>query len=163
MLRHHSDPLALDAIDDYFAEVHWKKSNEMDKKHILPRLAERAGSFDFPFATIAKDFRMIDSVLQPIVVPYRGAHGKDDRIDRLLDELGYADRPGRIARLLQPYVVQVFSKVRSQLLACGAAQAVNESTFGDQFVRLANETLYDPRTGLHWDDPTFARAEAMIL
>ena len=44
----------------------------------------------------------------PVIVPYRGAGGDDRACERTLTtlELG-RQSPGRVARLLQPYVVQV--------------------------------------------------------
>ena len=163
VLRQYPDPLTLDAIEAYFGEVYWMRSQEMDKCVILDRLAERAGSLDFPFSAIARDFRVIDSALRPVIVPYRGPDGDESRIDRLIEKLLHVERPGRLARDLQPYTVQVGEKERSALISVGAAQVLNERAFGDQFVRLVNEGLYDPGAGLHWDDPTFSRAEAMIL
>ena len=45
VFRRHDDPLALDAIEDFFREVYWGESagaqDGLDKKQILARLKER--------------------------------------------------------------------------------------------------------------------------
>ena len=38
---------------------------------ILPAIAGRAPDASFPFASIAAAFRMIDDIMEPVVVPWR--------------------------------------------------------------------------------------------
>ena len=99
----------------------------------------------------------------PVIVPYRGSNGDDETVKRLLDELSWAERPNRYARQLQPYVVQIPPFVRHTLLAAGAVEAVCKERFEDQFIVLANVDLYRADVGLTWDDPTFRKAEGLLL
>lgn len=158
--RRYDDPLALDAIADYFREVYWLKGDELDAKGILARLRERADTLDFPFETIAALFRVIETPLVPVIVPYRGA---DRSIDRLVDDLRRVERPGAIARRLQPYIVQIPRDARKGLISTGAAEIIRGEDFGEQFVLLVNEDLYDRRTGLSWDDPTFRSTGGLLV
>ena len=52
VFRRHDDPLALDAIEDFFREVYWSESagaqDGLDKKQILDRLEERERRPSFP-------------------------------------------------------------------------------------------------------------------
>ena len=165
VMRRHDDPASLPAIADYFGEVYWLTgSDALDAKRILPMISERRRGLDLPFETIARTFRLIETPMVPVIVPYRGAGGDDRACERTLTtlELGIQP-PGRVARLLQPYVVQVPPWVRATLLAAGAAEAFRKSEFELQFVVLRNLDLYRADVGLSWDDPTFRAAEGLIL
>lgn len=164
VMRRYEDPLCLDAINDYFSELYWIKGEEaLDAKHILRLLRERKPDLDFPFETIAAKFRLIETAMVPVIVRYRGSNGDDETVTRLLEELKWVERPGRCARRLQPYVVQVQPFVRTALLAAGAAEIVRKDEFADQFVVLTNSDLYRKDVGLTWNDPTFRTAEGLLL
>lgn len=158
------DPLALDALHEYFREVYWTKGEEaLDAKGILRMLGERVKTLDFPFESLAREFRLIESPMVPVIVPY-GATETDRRAVRaLVRDLERVERPGGIARLLQPYIVQLPPDARQALLAAGAAVAVQEARFERQFVVLTNEDLYSAEVGLSWEDPTFREAESQIV
>ena len=163
MRRYPDDSISLDAISAYFRELYWSKGDAaLDAKQILQRCADRRHSLDFPFETIARDFRLIEDAQVPVVVPWRGKDGNDDTAARLLRDLEHVPRPGRIARRLQPYVVQIPPPKREALLAVGAARTVREPDFGRQFVVLANLDLYDEHVGLELDDPTSRTAEGLV-
>jgi CRISPR-associated endonuclease/helicase Cas3 len=44
----------------------------------------------------------------------------------------------------------------------GAIQPVAADKWGEQFMELVNMDLYDPRFGLSWDDPAFAKTESLM-
>ena len=165
VLRSHlDDPMSLDAINDYFRKLYWLKGDEaLDAKDILRLLRERGRSLDFPFETIAREFRLIETAMVPVIVPWCGTDGRDDTAQRLLDELRWVNRPGRIARRLQPYVVQVPPQVRTALLTAGAAEVIRRNDFEHQFVKLVNMDLYGPETGLTWNEPEFRTAEGLLF
>ena len=155
MRRHpNDDSMSLDAVRAYFRELYWSKGDAaLDGSRILQKCAERRSSLDFPFESIAREFRLIDDAQAPIIVPRRGRGGNDDTAERLLRDLEeHVARPGRIARQLQPYVVQVPLAIRDALLAEGAVRTVPEADSGRQFVVLANLDLYDEQVGLTWDE-----------
>src|SRR3546814_20309319 len=54
-----------------------------------------------PMETLARDFRMITTVQQPLVI------GWDKEARKAIDSLRYAEKAGGLARKLQPYLVQV--------------------------------------------------------
>ena len=164
MRSHRDDPTSLDAIDDYFRKLYWLKGDDaLDAKDILRLLREPGGSLDFPFETIAGKFRLIETPMAPIIVPWCGTDGRDDTAKRLLKELKWVERPGRIARRLQPYVVQVPPQVRTALLTAGAAEVIRKDDFEHQFVELANMDLYGPETGLTWNEPEYRAAEGLLF
>ncbi|MGH6942823.1 MAG: CRISPR-associated helicase Cas3' [Geminicoccaceae bacterium] len=161
IFRRHPDPLALDAIEDFFREVYWSETagaqDGLDKKEILTRLDERKGDLLFPFEAIARDFRLIEDGMLPILIAF------DDEARRLLKDLETTERVGEVARGLQPYVVQVPPGQFACLCAAGVVQPVARERFGEQFWALVNESLYRPDIGLTWDDPTYRTAEANII
>ena len=164
MQRHHGDPMSLDAIDDYFQRLYWLKGDDaLDAKDILRLLRERGRSLDFPFETIAREFRLIETAMAPVIVPWTGTDGCDETAKRLLGELRWVEHPGRIARQLQPYVVQVPPRIRTNLLNAGAAEVVRKADFDYQFVVLSNMDLYRPETGLAWDEPEFRMIEGLLF
>ena len=164
MRRHPDDSMSLGAIRAYFRELYWSKGDAaLDGNRILEKCTERSRSLDFPFESIAREFRLIDDAQAPVIVPRRGRDGNDDTAERLLRDLEKpVARPGRIARKLQPYVVQIPPAKREDLLDKGAARTVPEKDPGRQFVVLANLDLYDEQVGLTWDDPTLRAAEGLV-
>ncbi|MET0180390.1 MAG: CRISPR-associated endonuclease Cas3'', partial [Novosphingobium sp.] len=157
-LRKHGDaPLGVDAVKTYFDEFFWSKGPEnLDAARlgketfpILKAIADRKGSFDFPYASIAEAFRMIDDVMDPVIVPWAPFRGE---VLALVAELRTAagskfHPPGRVLRRLQQFTVLVPSRVRRDMLASGAVQLVH-ADYGDQFVFLEAQTLYREQTGL---------------
>lgn len=154
--KHGDDPLSLSALDDYFHEVYWVKGEELDSKRILAMTKNRQYTCDFPFETIAREFKVISTSALPVIVPY------DETARQLVRDLNHVHRPGAIARRLQPYVVTVPPDARAQLVAAGAVRFVREAEFDEQFAVLENESLYSCDVGLTWADPTFREAESLI-
>ncbi|MEJ1978775.1 MAG: hypothetical protein WDN49_24295 [Acetobacteraceae bacterium] len=166
--RFAEDPLGLEAIRAYFGDVYWTKGDraldaatlEGKPFPILTHIAERTATLDFPFASIAMAFRMIDETMQPVIVPWKA---EQDEIDRLLNALRHADRPpAAVVRRLQQYTVPVPAAVRRRLIGSGAVQAVKVE-YGDRFMWLESAGLYVEQTGLSLGDATFRLAEENII
>ncbi len=163
-MRKHGDPSAPEAIEAYFNDVYWIKTwKSLDEKNILGLIEERRDTLDFPFSTIAQEFKLIETSMMPVIVPYAGANGVSGVANRLLKDLEFAERPGQIARKLQPYTVQIPARARSALLQAGAIEAVEKGKFGDQFMVLKSMDLYQQDIGLNCDDPTFRQAEGLVV
>ena len=147
------DPLSPEAIGRYFALLYWQKGGDaLDKPDLLGLLREsRIDSL--PMETLATKFRMIDSVQMPVIVPY------DDEAKGFVRDLKHAEGSVGLARKLQPYLVQLPRQGFDALYQAGAVIPVERQKWGDQFMVLAHEGLYDPRFGLSWDHPAFIRSE----
>lgn len=161
--RHKEDMLSLEAVDDYFQELYWLKEqghqSELDKHHIIKCCHIRRPKLDFEFESIARDFRMIESHMVPVIIPC------DDTANAALRDLEHADKVGGIARRLQPYIAQVSAKDREALIASGAAYVVREDDFGEQFVRLRDldPEIYDSAVGLRIASDLSLRPETLIV
>jgi CRISPR-associated endonuclease/helicase Cas3 len=178
--RHASDPLSLEAIEAYFQELYRKKEDarvdgldasphwpDNKRDSILQRLNAQTANFsegDFwlPFADVARAFRMIDTAMEPVIIPW------DDNARDLIAQLEdpKLERPGPIARKLQPYIVNVPRGAFAELRRIGRVVPIHEYRFKDQFMRLsdeAREELYKHDLGFDWSDPTFRKVESGIV
>ena len=170
VLRTRDDPLAPDAIRAYFQEVYWRRGEhaldapQLDGETwpILPALVERATTQAFPFARIARAFRLIDEAMEPVIVPWRAAPD-DDRAETLLARIAAMDRPlGDDLRRLQAYVVPVPPALRARWLALGRLRPVHPLLEG-ALLRLDDMAFYDPRTGLRLEDDAYRAPEDNII
>lgn len=157
VLRHHGDdPLSLAAIEAYFRLLYWQQGSKSLDKHDLLARVENGRLEGLPFETLEQKFRMIENNQRAVIIPF------DDKARVALRDLAYADKVGGIARKLQPYTVQVPQQGYVALERVGAIVAIEPDKFGDQFMILANEDLYDKHMGLNWSDPTFRSGESNI-
>ena len=164
--REDMDALGLDAIADYYRELYFRQGYQaLDSSSldggvfpIIREIRDRARTFDFPFARIARAFRMIDDAMDPVIVP------QDEEARTAIDAIRHADFPPAGAqRKLQQYTVPVPAPARAAMLASGAVQAVRPEDYGDRFVVLESPSLYDPDLGLRLDDPVWRSSESNIF
>ncbi|WP_399679939.1 CRISPR-associated helicase Cas3' [Xenophilus sp.] len=149
------DPLSPEAIERYFSLLYWQKGSErLDEPNLMGQLRDSRPD-SLPMETLAAKFRMIDSVQMPVIVPY------DDDAKKAIDALTYAQGCAGLARKLQPYLVQLPRQGFDALYKAGAVIPVTPEKWGDQFMVLAHEGLYDPHFGLSWDDPTLIRPDLL--
>lgn len=160
------DMLGLDAVREYYRWLYWEQGYEaLDAASlagrrfaILPAIRDTARTCDFPFAQIAQAFRMIDEVMDPVIVPW------DAQAIAAIESLRHADLPpAGVQRTLQQYTVPVPAKARTAMLGTGAVQAIRPEDYGDRFIVLASPSLYDPALGLRLDDPTWRSSEGNIF
>ncbi|MBB3329571.1 CRISPR-associated endonuclease/helicase Cas3 [Halomonas campaniensis] len=154
--RHGDDPLSLAAVEAYFRLLYWQQGPQELDKHGLLKLVEDGRIEGLPFDTLEQKFRMIENNQRAVIIPF------DDTARAALRELAYAEGVGSIARKLQPYTVQVPQQGFAALERVGAIAAVEPDKFGEQFMVLVNEDLYDEHMGLNWSDPTFRSGESNI-
>ena len=151
------DLLSTQAVAAYFAELYQLKGSELDNKKILKMHNDTGQSLDFPFQTIADKFRMIESHMQPLIIPF------DVEAESLISSLHHADYIGGLLRKLQPYTVQIPEKALAALYKAGRIEPINEQNFGKQFYALIGLDLYDEVAGLSWENMEFFRAEGLTF
>ena len=151
------DLLSTQAVTAYFAELYQLKGSELDNKKILKMHNDAGQSLDFPFQTIADKFRMIESHMQPLIIPF------DVDAENLISSLHHADHIGGLLRKLQSYTVQIPEKALAALYKAGRIEPINEKNFGKQFYTLIGLDLYDEAAGLSWEDMEFFRAEGLTF
>ena len=151
------DLLSTQAVAAYFAELYQLKGSELDNKKILKMHNDTGQSLDFPFQTIADKFCMIESHMQPLIIPF------DVDAENLISSLHHADHIGGLLRKLQPYIVQIPEKALAALYKAGRIEPINEKNFGKQFYTLIGLDLYDEVAGLSWEDTDFIREESLVF
>jgi len=167
MMGKHADLLSPEAMRDYFGEVYWRKGEALDKHKIgeawlLSRSTRGpypAPSFDY--RTVAENFRMIESGMEPVIVAF------EDAPREVLEKLsrGFVSA-GAAARKLQNYIVQVPPKARQRLLDNKHAVFVEEGQ--GQFVKLDTRGLYKDDAmrediGLLWEDADYLALENTFI
>lgn len=160
ILRTHSgDVLAPAALKRYFQQVYNDRGPDLDGNGIL-KLHRETKHFDYPFQNIARAFRMIDSHMLPIIVPFDDtARDNLDLLRRLPENMSVAGP----AKKLQRYVVQVPERAFGRLVKLGAVAPISPERFGGQFYKLVAESLYSDSAGLNFSDPTALTAEALVI
>ena len=151
------DLLSTQAVAAYFAELYQLKGSELDNKTILKMHNDTGQSLDFPFQAIADKFRMIESHMQPLIIPF------DNEAENLISCLHHADHIGGLLRKLQPYTVQIPEKALAELYKAGRIEPINEKNFGKQFYTLIGLDLYDDVAGLSWEDTEFLKGENLVF
>jgi len=98
---HEDDPFSPEALYEYFKEAYWL-CDSLDEKKILPAFERQAREGLFPFRTVSEAFRLIETEMCPVFIPYH------ENAQRLIEALDQVEHPGTLLRVLQPYSVQVY-------------------------------------------------------
>lgn len=152
----HADLNTDEAVRAYFAEVLCLRNggavrasvgnDALDRKRILPLHGRDA---NWPFADIAKRFRLIDTPTIPVYIPLPGEGSL------LCERLERGDMDRTLFRKLGRYAVNVWPRHLEQLKSVGAVLAVGpgKSDEEDCFV-LRDRGLYSSRLGVRLDGAT---------
>ncbi|MBW2054025.1 MAG: hypothetical protein JRI85_17625 [Deltaproteobacteria bacterium] len=153
VMRHHDDPLSLEAVEEYFKNLYWIKGDQLDVHQILNLLSQGTLKGDFPFREIDKKFKIIENEMEPIIIPFK----KDKEAEEIIRGLRYSENTGLFARKAQRFTVQVYSNVVNSLEHAGSIERIQ-----NQYLVLTNEDLYRDDLGLCPENPTFHEIESLI-
>jgi CRISPR-associated endonuclease/helicase Cas3 len=145
MRKYPSDPLCLDAVEDYFRMLYWRAGERLDSKQILTNLAESLDECFFPFEKISEKFRMIEGEGEPILIPY------DKNARSVIAALRYAEFPGRFLRKGQRYSVQIFPHDQMKLEDLGAVECIQGNYWA--LTEFGYDSFYSDEVGLKITDP----------
>ena len=154
-VRRHDDMLSPAAIQDYFAEVYWRKGGALDREEILEAFKMSGLEPSFEYRRVAEDFRMIESGLLPVII------AREAEARAALAALRAGASPGSVARRLQPFLVQVPPKARDLLLTNGHVRFVDGER--GEFAELVTESLYRDDVGLEWENAGYIAVEDLII
>ena len=149
-LRDGSDPLAPETIERYFTTLYDIEGAGLDARHIMQLIAEGGKSLQFQFAEMARQFRLVDDDMVPVVVPW------DDDGARLCDTLRFTPSY-EVRRRLQSYVVQVYPNELDELVTTGRIELVDVGS--DSIALLTDSLCYSQELGLQ---PT-GRTDATLI
>jgi CRISPR-associated endonuclease/helicase Cas3 len=151
VMRHHRDPLALEAVEEYFRTLYWLKGDKLDELEILADLSEGIKTGDYPFRSISNKFKIIRDGMDSIIIPW------DKEAERIINELRFSNYPTSAVRKAQRYTIQVPPRILNNLLSAGAVERLH-----DQYNVLINRDIYRDDLGLCPEDPTFHEIENLI-
>ncbi|MGP2490538.1 CRISPR-associated helicase Cas3' [Mesorhizobium sp. PUT5] len=155
---HQGDIQTLEAMRSFYGEVYWRMAERLDREGIVDALKLDGRETNFAFRDVAQKFRMIESNMEAVIVPF------DDKAIKAVDDLPFERIPsGLIARKLQTYIVQVPARARELLIRCGHVAFECPQQRGDQFAVLRTQNLYDPEVGLLWETPEYLALEDTIV
>ncbi|CAM3358253.1 CRISPR-associated helicase, Cas3 family [Paracoccus aminovorans] len=153
----HDDLLSPAAIRDWFEHVYWQAGSARLGQSMVDRMVLGRSGTDFPFRSMAEDFRMIETTMVPVIVP------GDAAAVEAIRQLAFENIPsGKLARALQVYIVQVPAKARALLVEAGHASFHQPALRGDQFCVLDNTALYHADSGLWWEHAEYLGTEQSI-
>lgn len=153
VMRHNEDPLALEAIAEYFRNLYWLKGDKLDEYRILADLKEGTPRGDFPFRQISENFTFIkENGRESLIIPWN----KDAQ--KVIDEIRYGDKPAYAARKAQRFTIQIPRAVLDGLLRTGDATLIR-----DGYKVLTNGDVYQDDLGLCPKDPVFCEVETLII
>lgn len=156
--RDHDDLLAPEAIRDWFEEVYWRVGPERLGQPMVDAFGLSRSGTDLPYRTTAEKFRMIEDRMVPVIVALEDAALAE------VARLGVAEiSSGRLARALQPFVVQIPAKDRDTLIRNGHADYHRADLRGDQFCVLKTPSLYRAESGLWWEGADYLGDDALLV
>lgn len=156
--KNYDDLLSPGAIRDWFEHVYWRADDKQLGQKMVEDFDVTPSTTDLPFRRIAKEFRMIENSMVPVIIAVE---------EKAKQEIARLSTPqissGTLARALQGYTVQIPEKDRTLLVANGHASFHAKAQRGDQFCVLDNERLYREDVGLMWEDAHSLGIEAGMI
>ncbi len=144
------DPLAPEAIEEYFRLFYWSQKSNWDKHKVMEKMTfdDARGRAHLQFREVANAFQMIRDDQLPILVPY------DPRAIDLSDRL----MAGRLSfvqqRELQPYLVSVRREALRHMNDRGFVMEHESGVW-----LLLNRSVYSDKKGL---DPASSRLDESL-
>jgi len=145
-----------ETIRKYFKELFWIKNlgSSLDEKRILDDCKAGELDFNFPFKDISKRYRLIEDIMEPIIIPF------DENAIELIDRL--REEPSAfLLRKLQRYTVGVYTNQFAYLKSEGFIETLFDSYHVISSVRL--EEVYNEKLGLNPKCNEFLKPENIIL
>lgn len=127
----HDDITSPQAIKDYFERLYFfEGENGLDIKGIVKSLEDgvslKSGNpdaqFNFNFKTIAEKFKLIEDNTYPVIIPF------DDKAEKLIEKLRYAEHFGGILRSLQGYTINLYKTEYESLVNSNKLDFVTSET-----------------------------------
>lgn len=154
VFRQGLDPLSLEGVKAYFAQLYWRRGAEaMDAPRLdnqpwpILQAIRKRGDGTFEFEAIDRAFRVIDDPQETVIVPY------DEAAERLLAKVAAADRPTTTdLRRLQQYAVAIPRREYSTWLSSGALRPVHPR-LGVAMLRFNDLAHYRDETGVDLHSP----------
>lgn len=135
--ENYPDITSLEAIHDYFKRIYHYSGSGTDSKTIVAQFEKGLGSCLYPFASVAKQFRFIETVTKPILID------KEPEAQNLIQRLKNGEYNQKIVREIGQYCVNVYEKDFQELLQAGLLNEI----IPDLYI-LNHSEIYSEEEGL---------------
>lgn len=136
--RQHADVSSPDAIKEYFLQLYGFKGEGLDIKEIVKQMENGAEfGFNFPFAKIASEFRLIDEITNSVFIPF------DDKAEKQLQRLKGGERSMQLLRSIQTYTVNIYQRDYDAMYGAGFIEPLD-----NEIAVLKVAKRYSRETGL---------------
>lgn len=150
------DPLAPDAVREYFRMLYWRHESRWDMHEVMPcfRATPREPELAYQFRSAAERYRLIEDVQTQVLVVY-------DEVSRSLrDRMALGDAGGFIdLRVAQRYIVGVYDQIKNALRQSGA---IEEHKTGSGLWLLQNDRAYTAEKGLSVSDARYLAQDCVV-
>jgi CRISPR-associated endonuclease/helicase Cas3 len=138
VMQNYTDISAPEAIRDYFTRYFRFRGESLDQKNIIRQLNNGVSArLNIPFATVAEQFRVIDSPTRMVLVP------ENDEARALIAALQRGERSRTLLRQTGLHAVSVYQQQYDLLLGSGALDVLD-----GELAALHDMALYSNDTGL---------------
>ena len=152
IIKAHKNISSLDAVKQYFDQLHYIKGDRLDKKRIVKQFEDAKLDnkiVSFPFATVAKEFKLIENDTKMIVI------NKEYEVNELVEQLRKDIRSRDLVRKVGQFSVSVYKNDYEALYGAGMLEVLD-----DEIAILKNLETYTDGMGL---DIKVQRGEAVFL
>ena len=145
----YDDIASLEAIADYFSRLYHFRGEGLDAKNIVGQMEEGRRSLLFPFATVAKQFRLIENDTATILID------REPEARILAERIRRGEYSRQLIRDTGQYCVNVYEQDFDKLNGAGRLEAIAPG-----FYVLRNKEQYSEEMGLQIQ---VERGEAVIF
>jgi CRISPR-associated endonuclease/helicase Cas3 len=152
----YADPLAPNAVQEYFRMLYWIHEKRWDKHEVMPcfRATPRDKELAYQFRSAAERYRLIEDTQTQVLVVY------DETSRSLRDRMLLGDAGGFIDfRVAQRYLVGVYDQTKIALRQSGA---IEEHKTGSGLWLLLNERAYTETKGLSISDARYTAQDCVV-
>lgn len=137
ILEEYEDIASLEAIEAYFKRLYHYKGEGLDAKEILQQFEEGAKSLTFPFATVARQFRLIENDTKTILI------NKEVEAQEIAQRIKRGECSRQLVRDAGQYCINIYDNDFNALFAAGMLEALPM-----EFYLLRNPEQYTEDMGL---------------
>lgn len=145
----YEDIASLEAIEEYFKRLYHFRGEGLDAKDIIGQMEEGSRCHPFPFAAVAKQFKLIENDIITIFID------KEPEAKIIAERIKRKETSRQLVREAGQYCVNVYSNDFEKLNGAGKLESIDMN-----FYLLRNQEQYTEEKGL---DIQVERGEAVIF
>lgn len=133
----YEDIASPEAIEAYFHQLYFFKGEGLDAKNIIGQMEDAVKNFSFPFASVAKQFRLIENDTKTILIDL------EDEAEKLAERIRRGEHSRQLVRDAGQYCINLFQNDFDNLNGAGCLEALPLN-----FYKLRDPKLYTEEMGL---------------